>query len=471
MNDTPRPSPLEAGGARIDLSRPMRLHVVGVGGAGMSAIALVAASMGHSVSGSDLKEARVMHLLRAAGVRVDLGHAASNVTGADALAVSTAIPAQNPEVAEARRLGIPVFSRADVLSAIAETKRTAAVAGTHGKTTTSSMLALVLIEAGWSPSFMIGGELNEVGTGAVWDAGEWLVLEADESDGTFLRLEHDVALVTSVEADHLSYWGSFDALRDAFAEFLVASHALKVVSADDPVASDLGRRAGVVSYGTTESADYVMSDLDLRRSSTSFGMRHGGVEVAHVSLPVPGVHNARNAAGALATGLEMGVDPDQACRALARFAGVARRFEFRGSIHGISFVDDYAHLPSEVEAAIATANLADATRVVCVFQPHRYTRTAELWRELGVALAEADVLVVTDVHPAGEAPIPGVSGKLVADAASEHRRSADVVYAATREELVSFLGSLLVAGDLCLTLGAGDLTQLPDDLLEGLAKR
>ncbi len=437
----------------------------------MSAIALVAASMGHTVSGSDLKEARVINLLRAAGVRVDVGHKAGNVAGADALAVSSAIPAGNPEVIEAGRLGIPVFSRADVLSAIAASKRTVAVAGTHGKTTTSSMLALILIEAGWSPSFIIGGELNEVGTGAVWDTGEWLVVEADESDGTFLRLEHEVALVTSVEPDHLGYWGSFGALKEGFAQVLAASGEIKVVCADDPVVAELGDLAGAISYGTAASADYTMCDVALRRSSTSFTVRYRGTQVAHVSLPVPGVHNARNAAGALATSIEMGVAPEPACRALARFAGVARRFEFRGAISGVVFVDDYAHLPSEVRAALATAKLANPARVVCVFQPHRYTRTAELWREMGAALADADVVVVTDVHSAGEAPIPGISGKLIADAASEGRAPGDVLYVSTREELMSVLGSLLAPGDLCLTLGAGDLTHLPDDLLQMLGTR
>ena len=468
MNREPaKPTQLGERSARgaIDLSSPLHLHVVGVGGAGMSAIALVAAGMGHTVSGSDLKESRVMHLLRAAGVHVSVGHAAGNVLGADAVTISSAIRQENPEVVEANRLGIPVYSRADVLSAIARTRLAIAVAGTHGKTTTSSMLALMLVEAGLQPSFMIGGELNEVGTGAVWDAGAWLVLEADESDGTFLRLDHEIAIVTSVEPDHIAHYGSFASLRAAFAEFLRAAERFKVVCVDDPVACELAAGSDALTYGTDRSAEYVLDALQLKKSSTTFDLVHDSAVVAEVSLPVPGLHNARNAAGALVTCLEMGVDPEPACRALSRFAGVARRFEFRGGARGVSFVDDYAHLPSEVRAALATARLAEPERVICVFQPHRYSRTADLWRELGDAVAGADVVVVTDVHPAGEMPVPGISGKLVADAAALAEPAKQVIYAATREELAPLVSTLLLPGDLCLTLGAGDLTYLPDELI------
>jgi UDP-N-acetylmuramate--alanine ligase len=460
--------PTAPAGPLLDLAEVHRIHVIGVGGVGMSAIASVLASMGQQVSGSDLKASAELDRLVALGVDAQVGHDPSHLDDIEVVTISTAIPTNNLEVVEAHRRGIPVFRRADVLAAIAATRKSAAVAGTHGKTTTASILALVLVEAGLRPSFVIGGDINEVGSGAAWGTGEWLVVEADESDGTFLALQPQVALVTSVEPDHLDYYGSLAAMEDAFAQFLASGDA-SIVCADDPVAARLGRVVAAVTYGTSEGADYRMVDVVAARSSTRFSVVHCGQDLGPFQLVVPGLHNARNACGALVAGLLIGASAEAGRRALGRYGGVARRFEFRGERAGITFVDDYAHLPSEAQAALAAARHGGWERIVAVFQPHRYSRTEALWRDFADAFEDADVLVVTDVYGAGEAPRPGISGRLILDAVTAAHPDVDGRYVSSHHELVAYLQATLRPGDLCLTLGAGDLTVLPDELLEELA--
>ena len=442
-----------------------RVHVIGIGGAGMSAIATVLRAMGHEVTGSDLRESGVTERLRSLGIAVAIGQDAANVDDADVVTRSTAVQDDNPEVVEAGRRGIPVMSRAETLAGIATRKRCIAVAGTHGKTTTASMLSLVLVEAGLHPSFLIGGEVNEIGTNAVWDTGEWIVVEADESDGTFLHLTPDIAVVTNVEADHLDHYGTFDAVRAAFAQFLdIAGRG--VVGGDDAEARAIGLAAGADIVGLSEGSTFTMTSVLTGRSSVAFDLNGpDGSLVTRIEASVPGLHNAENAAVAAVAALAAGAAPAAVSRALARFGGVARRFEFRGERDGVTFVDDYAHLPTEVRAALSAASGGGWGRVVAVFQPHRYTRTAELGEEFGTAFGDADVVVVTDVYGAGEAPVPGVSGRTVADAVRRARPDAEVHFVPGRSELVAVVGGLLRPGDLCLTLGAGDLTSLPDELL------
>ncbi|MCU1493493.1 MAG: murC [Acidimicrobiaceae bacterium] len=452
----------------LDLSWRRHVHIVGIGGAGMSAIAAVLVAMGHVVTGSDLKPGAAVERLRSLGVPVAVGHAAANVAGADAVALSTAVPADNVEVFEARRLGTAVFSRAETLAAIAAQRRCVAIAGTHGKTTTSSMLALVLVEARLDPSFIIGGDVNQIGTNAVWDEGEWLVVEADESDGTFLVLEPELALVTSVEPDHLDHYGSIEAMEVAFREFLERAPGGAIVCADDPVAMRLAP-AGALSYGFSEGADLRITDLTGGRSDVSFTLHRGDERLGELSLPVPGAHNATNAAGAFAAASRLGVDFEVARRALARFAGVARRFEFRGEAGGVTFVDDYAHLPGEIAATLTAARRGGWDRVVCVFQPHRYSRLAALAGDFASAFVEADVLVLAGVYAAGEAPRPGVSSKLILDAVLDAHPATQAAYLPERTELLGYLRAILRPGDCCITLGAGDLTTLPDDLIAELS--
>ncbi len=464
MTDEPGSAdPRHASSEALDLSRPARVHIVGAGGAGMSAIASVLAAMGHRVTGSDLKNSPALERLAASGVEVFVGHDAAHVGGAELVAVSTAIPETNPEVREARRRGLVVLSRAQALAAIAACRRCVAVSGTHGKTTTTSMLALILIEAGMRPSFLIGGDVNEIGTNAVWDGGEWLVLEADESDGTFLELAPEIAVVTNVEPDHLDFYGGFDQLVEAFDRFLASGSGGAVVGADDEVAARLGDERGAELVGSAARSTYRIEDLDTG-DGVSFTLRAHGEVLGRIVLPVTGANIARNAAVAVATSLRIGAPFDAAQRALARFAGVARRFESRGEAQGVRFVDDYAHLPTEVAAVIDAARATAPQRLVVVFQPHRYSRIASLGDQFADAFTGADVVVVTDVFAAGESPRPGVTGRVVADAVRRAHPGLDVTYVAGRAELRDHVASLLVPGDLCLTLGAGDLTSLPDEL-------
>jgi UDP-N-acetylmuramate--alanine ligase len=450
-----------------------RVHVMGAGGAGMSALASVLAAMGHAVSGCDLKSSPVLERLSLLGVEVRVGHDPSHVRGVDVVAYSSAVDPGHPELEAARDQGAQVWTRADLLEAIAADREVVAIAGTHGKTTTSSMLALVLVEGGVRPSFVVGGEVNEIGTNAVWDEGELLVVEADESDGTFLRLRPRLALVTSVEADHLDHWGSLSAVESAFDAFVGAA-GLALVCADDDGARRLrerleasgGTAPRILGYGLADEAEFRIEGLELARSEVRFRLSRPGGPPLALAAPVPGVHNARNAAGAAAAGLLLGARPEDVARALARFGGVARRFEFRGEVAGITFVDDYAHLPTEVRAALAAARAGGWRRVVAVFQPHRYTRTAALAADFGTAFDDADLVVVTDVYPAGEPARLGVSGKLVLDAVLEARPDTPAAYLPRRDELVAYLRRVLRPGDCCLTLNAGDLTSLPDELME-----
>lgn len=430
----------------------------------MSAIASVLSAMGHQVSGSDLKDSPATRRLAATGVAVRLGHDPSNLGDAELVTTSSAIPESNTEVLEARRRGLDVLSRAQMLTEICGLRRLVAVSGTHGKTTTTSMLALILVEAGMRPSFVIGGDLNEIGTNAVWDSGQWLVVEADESDGTFNLLDPEIAVVTNVEPDHLDHYGSFDHLAEAFDRFLTARPGGVVVGSDEPVALELGMRHGADLVGSSPLSTHRIENQNLGPGGASFDLRHGEQLLGHVSLPVIGAGMVNNAAVATVAARRVGAPFDAARRALARFAGVARRFERRGETRGVRFVDDYAHLPTEVRSVISAARVLKGQRLVVVFQPHRYSRIAALGTQFADSFEGADIVVVTDVFSAGEKPIPGVTGRLVADAVVRAHPYADVAYVAGRRELVEHLSALLRPGDVCLTLGAGDLTTLPDEM-------
>lgn len=455
----------------LDLAgEPRHIHIVGVGGAGMRAIATVLVAMGHRVSGSDMKPSAGLDRLRALGMEVSVGHRAEQVGDADLVAVSTAIPATNPEVVAAHDGGIPVLSRAHTLAAITRVRRTLSVSGTHGKTTTTTMLALVLVEAGLEPSFIIGGDVNEIGSGAVWEDGELFVVEADESDGTFTELATDLAVVTNVEADHLDHYGDLAAIEAAFDRF-VAGARLAVVCIDEPNAAALAaRHEHATTYGTGEGADYRIVDVAVDRVGTRFAVEHAGARLGTIDLPIPGLHNARNASAALVAALLVGAPFEAAAAALGRYAGVARRYQFRGQLDGITFVDDYAHNPGKVAAVVGTAAQGGWDRVVVVFQPHRYSRTEDLWREFGTSFDGADVVVVTDVDGAGEQPRPGVTGQLVVDAIAADRPDQAVVSLPDRHTLAHDLAEVLQPGDLCLSLGAGDITGLADEVLAVMAR-
>lgn len=449
----------------LDLTQPRVVHIVGVGGAGMSAIAAVLARMGHRVSGSDLKDSHALERLRLLGVDAFVGHVAGHVpVDADAVVCSSAIPASNPEVRAAGERHVPVLRRAEALRALVATRRAVAVAGSHGKTTTSSMLALILRAAGFRPSFLIGGDVNEVGANAAYDDGEWLVVEADESDGTFLELAPEAAVVTNVAADHLDHFGTFEALVDCFAQFLDRVPGPRVVCADDLVAGTLAAARDVVTYGWS-AGDYRVDDYRGGRAGSRFRLTRGDTELGIVELPVPGRHNALNAAGAAAVALELGAPFSAVVHALSGFGGVARRFQYRGDIGGVTLIDDYAHNPGKVAAVLAAAREGGWRRVHAVFQPHRYSRTATLWRDFADAFVDADALVLTDVYGAGEAPQPGVSGRLLVRAVLDAHPGTALTYLPKRADVVTHALDHARPGDLVLTLGAGDLTTVPDEWL------
>ncbi len=430
----------------------------------MSAIAEVLSAMGHTVTGSDMKASAGLERLAALGVGVTVGHDPDNVAGADLVTRSTAVPDSNPECRAALEDGVEVVSRARILAAICRQRRAIAVAGTHGKTTTASMLALVLREAGLRPSFIIGGDVNEIGTGAAWDDGEHFVVEADESDGSFLMLPRRFGVVTNLEADHLEHHGGFGQLVAAFERFVAGTDGPVVVGIDDEEGRRLAEATGAVSVGTDPDAAWRIADLEETWGGVAFNLVGPDCEPLTLTLPVPGLHNARNAATAAVVGILLGAEAPAVAAALARFGGVARRFEHRGRAGGVTFVDDYAHLPTEVAAAIRAGRSGDWRRLVAVFQPHRYSRTEALWQSFSECFDDADVLYVTDVYASGERPRPGVSGRLIAEAVLGSRPDKAVHYVPRREDLVARLVADLGEGDLCLTMGAGDLTSVPDDV-------
>ncbi len=451
----------------LDLSRPRRLHVVGVGGPGMSAIAIALAEMGHVVSGSDLRERPVLDRLRAAGVTVHIGHRRSHVLGCDAVTASTAIPDNNNELDEARRLGIPTLRRAGMLAAICAMAKSLGVAGTHGKTTTSSMLMLVLAEAGLRPGFVIGGDVTDMGTGAQWTGGDWFVVEADESDGTHTELPLHGAILTNIEHDHLDHFGSFDAVIESFERYLDGVSGPRVVCGDDPVVAGIALDRTVTTYGLGPDVDVRAVDLRPSGGAFRFGVEHSGRRVTEIELPLRGVHNVANATGVFAMASAIGVAPDVIAAALAKFGGVARRFDIRGVDGEATFVDDYAHLPGEIAAVLAAARQSgdDWDRVVAVFQPNRYHRIAEMWHEYADAFVDADLVVLTDVYASGTTPIPGITGKLIVNAVLDAHPATRVAWIPRRDDLVRYVASEVGSGDVCISMGCGDIATLPDEVI------
>ncbi len=446
---------------------PHRVHLIGVGGAGMSAIARILAQRGHAVSGSDLHDGRAVTALRVLGVRIHVGHDAANVEDSDVVVISSAVSADNPEVVAAVARGIPVVPRAQMLADTLAGDRAVLVAGTHGKTTTTSMIVVALHAAGVDPTFAIGGELNEAGTNAHAGSDRVAVAEADESDRSFLAYEPDVAVVTNLELDHPEVYRDLDDVLDAFTAFLARRRpgGVAVVCADDPGVRRLLQRIDgpVVTYGTAADAEVRLVERD--------GQPHVLVDdVAHpLALGVPGQHNLLNAVGAVAACRALGAPMAGVIEGLARFRGAARRFQRLGEVDGVSVVDDYAHHPTELRATLAAARSTGAARIVCVVQPHRYSRTAVLGAELGRAAAGADVVIVTEVYGAGERAVPGVNGALVAEAA--RAAGARVTYEPHLGSVAGLLADEVRSGDLVLITGAGDVSQVGPSLLALLGGR
>ena len=455
----------------VDLDPTTRVHLLGVGGAGMSAIAVVLHGMGCQVSGSDSADSPVLDRLRETGVDVFVGHDAAQISGAELVARSTAVGDDNPEVVAARQAGIPVYRRAEILTAITAMRSTVAVAGTHGKTTTAAMLSHVLLSVGADPGFVVGAVMADGSIGARWSHSPWFVVEADESDGTFGELSVNRAVLTSVEPDHLRRDRPVEELEAEFVRFCSGVADGLVVCADDPGALKASEGCHRVLYGSSSEADYRWRLLGRDRHSIIGEMSIHGTVFSPVTVPMPGDHNAINAAGALAMACELGVDGSDAVAALAGFGGVTRRFERRGEAAGVEFIDDYAHLPTEVASSLKTASEGGWGRVVCVFQPHRYTRTSQLWSAFAHCFEAADVVIITDIYSAGELPISGVSGELIWQAVTEAHPESDVAYVPRLDDVANRLAEMLRPRDLCLTLGAGDLVGVPDQVISMLAGR
>jgi UDP-N-acetylmuramate--alanine ligase len=454
------------------------IHIVGVGGAGMSGIARILAARGVTVSGSDARESRRLVALRALGIDARVGHSAENVVGADAVVVSTAIKANNPEVLAAEARGIPVVPRAEALAAVMAGSRGVAVAGTHGKTTTTSMLTIALQQCDADPSYAIGSELNESGANAHQGSGDLFVVEADESDGSFLALPAVAGIVTNVEPDHLDHWGTTEAVEAAFADFVQGigdRGGFVVVCADDPGAARLARnaaRAGtdVRTYGTDPAADYTIGDLAVTGDGSSATVSAAGSEVARLRLRVPGEHNVRNATAALVTALGLGFDAAEVADGLAQFTGTRRRFDLKGEVAGIRVIDDYAHHPTEIAATLRAARqVVGEGHLVVAFQAHHYYRTAMFVREFGEALGLADEVVVLEVYAPGEEPIPGASG--LSMARHVPLPPDKVVFEPSWSAVAGHLAERAHPGDIVLTLGAGDIVLLGPEVLDLLARR
>jgi UDP-N-acetylmuramate--alanine ligase len=431
-----------------------RLHFIAIGGAGMSGLALVARALGAEVTGSDRAESSYVERLRGAGIEPAIGHDAANLPDGAEVVVSTAIGDDNPELAKARGLGLRVLHRGDLLAEVTRLKRCLAVAGTHGKTTTSSMAAHVLVELGHDPAYLIGGELRSTGTNAAWGSGDWIVVEADESDRSFLKLAPDFAAVTNVELDHHATYHSTREVDEAFAEFVGrCGRAAAWVEAPPLGAAE--------TFGI-DAGDLVARDVRLEGAGSRFT-----VDGAEVTLAVPGRHNVLNALAALAGLRAAGVEPAAAAPALATFSGARRRFEHRGTTaSGAEVYDDYAHHPTEVRATLEAARALGARRVVAAFQPHLYSRTRMLARDFGRALALADAVAVLDVYPARERAedYPGVSGVMVARATADAAHGRRVWWTPSHDDAERALAAALQAGDVLITLGAGDVDRLAERL-------
>jgi len=437
----------------------------------MCGVAKLLAQMGHSVTGSDIKPGRALSNLTDVGVDVWVGHDPARIDGVDLVVVSSAVPETDPERQAASRNGVPVWDRPRLLDAITTTMPAIGIAGTHGKTTSTAMGVCALRACGLDPSFIVGGELVDLNTGAHLGSDDVFILEADEAFGTFRHLNLGGLLVTNIEADHLDHYGTVAAVEDAFAQVADGVNGPVLACHDDPGVRRLVQRSNVVTYGVDPRARWRIEEVEHGEWDVSFRLTRPltDLDPIEVQVPQPGIHTARNAAGVVALLAELGFDPDCAAAGLSAYSGVRRRLEIRSTTNGVTIIDDYAHHPTEVAAVVAATQLGEGHRVWVVFQPHRFSRTADLAPAFGEPLAAADRVVVTDVFAAGEAPLPGVSGRLVAEAVQA--AGGEAAYVPRLNEVVDLVGPQLRSGDVVLLLGAGDVGTLADPLADIVARR
>jgi UDP-N-acetylmuramate--alanine ligase len=452
------------------------IHFVGIGGVGMSGIAEVLANLGYEVTGSDLKESETTRRLRDRGIKIHVGHREENIDSAHVVVVSSAVRPDNPEVVAAQRLSVPVIPRAEMLAELARLKYGVLVAGAHGKTTTTSLISTVLGRGGLDPTIIIGGKLKGIGSNAKLGRGEFLVAEADESDGSFLKLSPTIAVVTNIDREHMDFFKSMDRLKEAFLSFInkVPFYGVSFICNENEhvreLVPNIHRR--FMTYGFSGSPDICAADVERRFMGTSFGVVYKNTSLGRFSLPIPGMHNVLNALACIGVALELKMEVGEIKAGLDSFSGIQRRFEFKGEAKGIKVYDDYGHHPTEIRATIAAAKenmkyLGGKARLFVVFQPHRYTRTADLMDEFSTSFDGADTLVVLDIYPAGEKPIEGITSQSLLERIKKSGH-ADAVHATGRDEALRYVLSRMRSGDLLLTLGAGDVWKLGEKVVEDL---
>lgn len=451
--------------------RIRHIHFVGIGGIGMSGIAEVLLNLGYQVSGSDLRESETTERLRSLGAAVFIGHRPENITSPHVVVISSAVKRDNPEVAAAQEKQIPVIPRAEMLAELMRLKYGIAIAGAHGKTTTTSLVATVLAAGGIDPTVVIGGKLNSLGTNAKLGQGEFLVAEADESDGSFLKLSPAIAVVTNIDAEHLDYYRDIDEIKEAFLAFInkVPFYGVSILCLDERHIQSLIPRVEkrFLTYGMNTQADYQARDVGPMRLGSRYRVLHHGQDLGWFELSIPGMHNVSNSLAALAVARELDIDIDTIRKALKEFSGVQRRFQIKGEASGVLVVDDYGHHPTEIKATLAAARAGLGRRVVTVFQPHRYTRTQHLLDEFFTAFNQADSVIVMEIYAAGEQAIPGISGKVVYEGIKRHGHK-DTIFLPTKEEAAAHLIKALAPGDVLITLGAGDVWKVGEAVLERL---
>jgi UDP-N-acetylmuramate--alanine ligase len=446
-----------------------RIHMVGIGGIGMSGIAEVLLTLGYSVTGSDTKPSTITERLEDLGATVYEGHKAENVDNAHVVVISSAVNADNPEVLEAHKRKIPVIPRAEMLAELMRLKYGIAVAGAHGKTTTTSMVASVLAAAHLDPTFVVGGRVNQAGTTARVGKGEYFVVEADESDRSFLMFAPVVAVVTTIDREHLDQYDSLEDIQSAFLQFVnrVPFHGAAVLCLDEPNVQSIipNVKRPIITYGTSSQADLVISDVEMKGFGSSFRLTYKGDDLGTFDLPhPPGIHNVRNAAAAAAVGLYLNVPSDLIREGLAKFAGVGRRFDVKGVVNDITVVDDYGHHPAEIRATLEAARGCKFSRLLVLFQPHRYTRTKHLWEDFSRAFNQADILALVDIYAAGENPIPGVTTEALANGIREAGHK-NVNYFESMQTAIEFLLREARPGDAILTVGAGNVSRASNELM------
>ncbi|MDD4600771.1 UDP-N-acetylmuramate--L-alanine ligase [bioreactor metagenome] len=453
-----------------------KFHFIGIGGSGMSAIATILLQMGYDISGSDMSASEATQKLQRMGARVYIGHHEQNLSDTQAVVVSTAIPDTNPEVLAAKLQNIQIYHRSDVVSALMDERKGIAVAGAHGKTTTTSMIAVMLEKAGIDPTFIIGGEVGYLGGNAKLGAGSWLVAEADESDGSFLKLSPEIAVVTNIENDHMDFYQTMENILHTFEEFLLKipqDSGLAVLCFDNSHIRDMARNLDrkFISYAIDyDDAEYRASNIRAHGAATIFEVYRFELLLGTMQLDVPGRHNVANCLAAIAVGIHLGLQFDQIVEGLGVFQGAKRRFQTKAKLNGIWVVDDYAHHPTEIATTLLAARQTTPKRLICVFQPHRFSRTMLLRKEFGSAFAPADLLILTDIYAAGERPIPGINGGVIKEEV-EKQAIHNVVYIQDKDKIARYLSEITEPGDLVITMGAGNVYQVGEELIELLVKK